>query len=206
MRIEACKNKAMLYLMKNPLLHMGMIEPIRIDVAKILYAETDGVLIKELRSNAYMISVDNFEKGQELVNQIPECSLILVHQAFMVDYIAGKFQLYDKHVCLQAVYTDKKMLQLNKNLEIRFLELTDLDIILAHYDLLPESEIIELLKMGSIYGGYIDGNLIGFVGNHLEGSIGLLEIFPNHRQKGYGKILESYIVNRMLEKGLVPYG
>ncbi|NSB14708.1 hypothetical protein [Clostridium beijerinckii] len=57
------KSDAIKYLIKNPLLHMGMIEPIRRDTAEILYAEIDGVLIKEQESNAYMISVDNFEKG-----------------------------------------------------------------------------------------------------------------------------------------------
>ena len=56
------KERAITYLIKNPLLHMGMIEPIRRDTADILYAETDGVLIKEQKSNAYMVSVDNFEK------------------------------------------------------------------------------------------------------------------------------------------------
>lgn len=192
--------------MENPLLHMGMIEPIRIDTAKILYAENDGVLIKELRSNAYMLSVNEFEKGQELIDQISECNLILVHQAFMVDYIADKFTLYGRHDCFQAVYMNKVIIKLNDDLEIRPLELNDLDIILAHYDKLSKSEIIELLETGSIFGGYKGGCLVGFVGNHLEGGIGLLEIFPEYRRMGHGKTLESYIVNRMLKKDLVPFG
>ena len=49
------KSRAIEYLIKNPLLHMGMIEPIRRDTADILYAEIDGVLIKEQKSNAYMM-------------------------------------------------------------------------------------------------------------------------------------------------------
>ena len=71
------KNIAIAYLIKNPLLHIGMIESIRRDTADILYADTNGVLIKEQKSNAYMVSVDNFEKGRELINSMLKCNLIV---------------------------------------------------------------------------------------------------------------------------------
>jgi predicted GNAT family acetyltransferase len=35
--------------------------------------------------------------------------------------------------------------------------------------------------------------------------MGLLEIFPKYRRLGYGTILESYMINHMLEKDLVPF-
>jgi hypothetical protein len=46
------KSRAIEYLMKDPLLHMGMLEPIHRDTADVLHAEVDGVLIKEQKSNA----------------------------------------------------------------------------------------------------------------------------------------------------------
>ncbi len=61
------KDKAIAYLMKDILLNVGMIEPIRRNTATILYADTDGVLLKEQKSDAYMISVDNFERGINLI-------------------------------------------------------------------------------------------------------------------------------------------
>lgn len=42
------KDKAIKYLRKNILLNIGMIEPIRRCTAEILYAEIDGVLIREM--------------------------------------------------------------------------------------------------------------------------------------------------------------
>jgi len=200
------KDRAITYLIKNPLLHMGMIEPMRRDKADILYAETDGVLIKEQKSNAYMVSVDNFEKGQELINSISECNLIVVHQKYMVDYVLNRFGLTERLECVQAVYMNKIKLDVKEELEIRQLELNQIGVILEHYDKLSINEIQGLLKNGNLFGGYKNGTLIGFVGNHLEGSIGLLEVFPQYRHLGYGTILESYIANQMLEKGLVPFG
>ncbi|GFZ30255.1 hypothetical protein CSC2_07810 [Clostridium zeae] len=199
------KDKAIKYLIKNPLLHMGMIEPIRKDTVDILYADTDGVLIKELKSNAYMLSVDNFKKGQELLNSISNCNLIVSHQKFMVDYILNKFGLNEKLECYQAVYMDKVKLNLSKDLEIRQLDEDQIDVILTHYDKLSISEIKAILKDGNLFGGYKNGELMGFIGNHLEGSLGILEVFPQYRRLGYGAMLERYMINQMLEKGLIPF-
>lgn len=87
------------YLMKNPLLHMGMIEAIRRNTANILYAEVDGVLIQEEKSNAYMISVSNLDIGKKLIDSIPKCNLISAHQEYMVGYICKKFKLLEQLEC-----------------------------------------------------------------------------------------------------------
>jgi len=200
------KSRAIEYLIKNPLLHMGMIDPIRRGTADIMYAEIDGVLIKEQKSNAYMLSVDNFEKGQGLINSILKCNLIVAYQKFMVDYILNRLGLTEKLECVQAVYMDKIKLNVEEELEIRQLDQNQIEVILEHYNKLSKYEIAELLKNENLFGGYRNGILIGFVGNHLEGSIGILEIFPQYRRLGYGVTLESYMVNQMLEKGLMPFG
>lgn len=199
------KDKAINYLMKNPLLHMGIIEPINRGTAEILYAGTDGVLIKEQKSNAYMISVNNLEKGQELIEGIAECNIITAHQRYMVEYIADKFGLTCKLECVQAVYDNKSKLNVKEDLEIRKLGQNQTEVILEHYDKLPKNEIEELLSNGNLFGGFKDGKLIGFIGNHLEGSIGLLEVLQEYRRLGYGAALVSFMVNKMLDEGLIPF-
>ncbi|GFP76519.1 GNAT family N-acetyltransferase [Clostridium fungisolvens] len=199
------KDIAIKYLIKNPLLHMGILEPIRRGTAIILYADTDGVLLKEQKSNAYMLSVANFEKGKELVDSISSCNLILSHQEFMVDYIIDRFRLSKKLECFQAVYIDKAKLSVSEELEIKQLDKIHVEIILEHYGKLSKSELETILEDGNLFGGYKNGILIGFIGNHLEGSMGLLEIFPQYRRLGYGTMLESYMINHMLEKDLVPF-
>jgi len=199
------KDKALTYLLKNQILHMGMIEPIRRGTADLLYAEDDGVLMREQKSNAYMLSVNDYGRGTELVQTMQGCSIIVSHQRCMVDYISLKFDC--KHImeCVQAVYSSKKMLNTEIDLDIKQLKKGQKGLVLEHYDKLTEEEIEALLKNGNLYGGYKEGTLIGFIGNHLEGSLGLLEIFPEYRRLGYGSALECHMVNKMLEKGLVPY-
>ena len=172
----------------------------------MLFYKIDGVLIREKKSNAYMISVDDFEIGRKLIDTIEESSLIVSHQQFMVDYILNRFKLTKSLECVQAVYMSRNKLPVKKyELEINKLKVEQIKLILEHYDKLSINEIEILLKNGKIFGGYKNGKLIGFVGNHLEGSIGLLEVFPQYRCLGYGTILESYIINKMIDESLVPF-
>lgn len=199
------KDKALNYLTENSLLHMDMIEPIRRGTAQFLYADTDGVLLREQKSGAYMLSTINKEKSQELLDMISECKLIVLHQLDMIEDVVRKYNLKSQLVCVQAVYLNQNKPCVTEGIEIKPLELVYKDIILAHYDKLSNNEIENLIESGLLYGGFKDGVLFGFVGNHLEGSIGLLEVFPRYRSRGYGRALESFIINHMLDKDLVPY-
>ena len=199
------KEDALLYLKKNMILNIGMIDPITRDSAEILYANKDGVLIREVKSKVYMLSVENLKKGIELINNIDECRIITIYQDYMIDYIFKKFGINKEIECYQGIYKDKSKLNLRGNLEIKVLKEENKEIILKNYDKLSEKDIDKLLKNKSLFGGYKNGTLIGFVGNHLEGSIGILEVFEKYRGLGYGTELESYMVNKMIEKGLIPF-
>ncbi len=199
------KDKAIKYLSKNPLHHMDMIEVIRRNTADLLYADVDGVLIREQKSDAYMISVNDVESGCRLIDTIAEGNLFVAHQENMAEHISNKYNLKGKMECFQVVYEQEHRLEVSDEISIRALELEHINIILEHYKKLSYLEMKELLEQGAMFGGYKDGVLIGFIGNHLEGSIGLLEVFPEFRKRGYGTILESYMVNHMLQKGQVPF-
>ena len=54
--------------------------------------------------------------------------------------------------------------------------------------------------------GYDGERLIGFMGEHLEGSMGLLYVFPEYRHKGFGAALQRHLMARTMEEGFVPFG
>ena len=54
--------------------------------------------------------------------------------------------------------------------------------------------------------GYDHGKLIGFIGEHLEGSMGLLYVFPEFRRKGYAVALEKSMIVKTLSEGYIPFG
>jgi tRNA (guanine37-N1)-methyltransferase len=56
-----------------------------------------------------------------------------------------------------------------------------------------------------MFGIYDNNQLAGFIGVHSEGSIGMLEIFPEYRRRGFGYILEAFVIEKLLDLGYTPY-
>ena len=54
--------------------------------------------------------------------------------------------------------------------------------------------------------GYNQDHWIGFIGEHLEGSMGLLYVFPEYRRRGYGAALQRHLISKTLEEGYIPFG
>ena len=71
--------------------------------------------------------------------------------------------------------------------------------------MLSEDELTKLNDRGELYGGFEGEHFAGFIGRHREGSIGLLEVFPEYRRHGCGMELESFMVNKTLEEGRIPF-
>ena len=55
-------------------------------------------------------------------------------------------------------------------------------------------------------GAFIDKKLVGFIGTHEEGSIGILEVLPQYRKRGIGEMLQKYATNLALSQDRIPYG
>lgn len=91
-------------------------------------------------------------------------------------------------------------------LAIRPLAACDLEVVAAHYALLSRAEMLDHLERGWVLGGFdADGALVGFVGEHDEGSMGMLEVFPTYRRRGYARALEVRQMQRFLAAGRTPY-
>ena len=65
--------------------------------------------------------------------------------------------------------------------------------------------INERIGKGRLWGIFPDGELAGFAGFHSEGAMGMLEILPRHRRMGYGRLLESFLIDRALAEGRRAY-
>lgn len=68
-----------------------------------------------------------------------------------------------------------------------------------NYSAQETSKNLEIIENGST-------RLVGYIGFHEEGSIGMLEVFPEYQRRGIGMALETYIMNLTLERGWIPYG
>lgn len=204
---ETAADAALRYLSKDILLHMGMIAPINKGTAEIISADESGVLLRETKSDAFMLSVEESEKGLTLIGKIPDGKLFAVHQHFMVGYTAEKYGLSIIKECLQAVYFNKNLLPESADLDIKPLGIEYLDTVYSNYQDSADFDYVKRrLADGAVFGGFIGGTLCGFVGTHEEGSIGILHVLDKYRGNGYGSALTSHMANLMLRDGCVPFG
>lgn len=75
----------------------------------------------------------------------------------------------------------------------------------SHAEYLDDGELEEALAAGSVLGAFEAGRLVGFVGEHPEGSMGMLEVFEGHRRRGWGTALVRAQLARQLDEGHTPW-
>lgn len=197
------KEKALEFLNKDYLLNVDMIECIRRDICRILYASDKAVLIVADSGWVHMLSCEDRELGLELI-KTHQPPWVVLHQMDMREAVAGLgYRIGDQ--CWQSAYT--KTTPMEETLaDIRRLDRRFLKRIADNYELADEEEIAALLDAGVIYGAFAGGELAGFIGKHEEGSVGLLFVFPEFRRMGIAEALERNYVNLELAEGNVAYG
>lgn len=198
--------KAIQYLEKNRLLHIGMLEAIRKGNAEILEASEEGVLLLDRSCNVHMMSAANQEKGKALLDQITDCYQLIVCQEELVPYASEKFGMYTLFPCKKVVRFSKEKLDLKTDLRIERADEAHVTMIKEVYHTIPPEEVDEISRRGNLFCAFAGEEFVGFSGNHLDGSLGLLDIFPAYQGRGYGETLERFMVNYILDKGDIPYG
>lgn len=61
------------------------------------------------------------------------------------------------------------------------------------------------IQEGVLFGAFENGDLRAFAGIHEEGCMGMMEVLPEHRRRGIGFALASFLINWVLEQGQVPF-
>ncbi|MCX4313532.1 MAG: GNAT family N-acetyltransferase [Clostridia bacterium] len=92
---------------------------------------------------------------------------------------------------------------------VKRLAATLADVVLEHYHnpgggyTVPR--IAEIMRSKGVFGAIKDGRLVGFIGRHGDGSMGMLEVFDGARRMGLGGALERFMINYVMTFGRIPY-
>ncbi len=199
------KQKLWKLLSQNKRSYIHMMESITRGTGEILYAEGFNILIYNRACSLCMMDAESREEAEKMFPLLPEDTrLIVSSKAFLNDMLCKElsFQIYEE--CYQALYTKREPLPVSYK-DIRLLTMADKDYVTANYHD-NEAYITERIGAKALYGAYVEEKLCGFVGIHSDGSTGILFVEPAYRKRGLGQALESYIINRQLEMGHIPYG
>ena len=193
----------------------NFLEIFRRDIGTVLYAATDGLLVRLDVPDFYFISATTVEAAQTMVALIDTCALICCREIFYLDLVEKTFGLNGHNICSQYAFDreawDGQPFPIPPfEGEIRPLTQEHLPLVhRTYHDGQEDKAHLESLIDAGMLGLFApEGNLAGFVGFHWEGSAGLLEVLPAYRRKGYGRVLELSALNyALLEMGqLYPFG
>ncbi len=193
--------------------HIHMMEMLSRGNGEVLYHVGENVLLYHRKNQAYVLSATDQNNGEMLCEIIlqdaqergKEPTLFIVSREFLKDMVEQRFGAKAGGACIQACYTRKEPLSV-RHKDIRRLDKESLDYISEHYrNGSNRTYLLQLLESGLIFGAFVEEQLVGFVGMHTDGSMGLLFVQETFRGQGIAASLESYMINRILEFGWTPY-
>ncbi len=170
-------------------------------------AKENAILAYDHISEAYFLGCGDPEESLSLYTFCLDrsVSLLMVTDPDVGRVIFDRYGFSGKFECFQVAYYGDTPVY-DPSLTLRTAERQDLPMLLENYHRLDPDEMEKVVERRSIVIGYLDKDPVGFIGEHLEGSIGLLYIFPRFRRKGYALELEKYYIAETIRKGYIPFG
>lgn len=193
--------------------HIHIMESLDRGNGEIVYSHngegTLSVLVYDRNSRTSMAIAADCSFGEKIADCLPgEGRFIVISDLFLKDILAKRhYRVLGEYA--QMLYTKKEVLRV-KHRDIRCLTMEHFPQVCRLYcpeggPGIEEGYLRERILAGAMYGAFLEGNLAGFVGVHSEGSLGMLYVEEPFRGQGIALSLESYVVNRMLERGQTPY-
>ena len=188
---------------RDPLLHADMTEALRRGLGVIASAAERGVLVSADEDSCGMLSCADLDTALTLLDgrRFP---LLSIHQAELESPLCRELGMETWMRCRQAVYLGKEPPAATEE-DIRPLTGEHLDFLQANYRHEDSEYLAWLLERRALFGAFREEKLVGFIGKHAEGSMGLLEVLPAWRRRGVGESLERFLIAREVERGNLPY-
>ncbi|MBQ7491914.1 MAG: GNAT family N-acetyltransferase [Clostridia bacterium] len=187
--------------------YLGLDRVLKRGSGKILAERDHAFLVYDKISGAYLLACNDMTADISLLDRYAgqDCDLLMVSNHALGNAAFERYGFSEKLVCYQVAYYGQKP-PLDARLTVRTADETDFAMLSETYRLIRAEELEMVIKRKSILLGYHEGRLVGFIGEHLEGSMGLLYVFPEHRRKGFGTALQAHFMAKTMESGWIPFG
>lgn len=181
-----------------------MIDPIKRGTADILYRSDTSLIFYDTQSRAVMAYTVDDAEALEFAKSLKSCSLMCTNSRAMIDNISTRFKISMDMICRQAVYLGGRI-SYEPRLSIVRASEDEEKIVSRYYSVISAEDLERVRKLGNLFCGYKEGVFVGFIGQHLEGSIGMLHVLPQFRRMGYAEEMELFMINRITGEGRIPF-
>lgn len=192
----------------DPARYEDMVQTVLRGRADVAIADIRGALVHHQRADLYMLAAFDEERLDDLVGMIPLGSTDILMRvgcsAETVERVRTHFGL--KHALPLVPYAYYGELPPpEEGADIRPLGLETLDFIHANYGHASREYLEARILDGVMIGIYVNGSLAAFIGEHIEGSMGLLHVMPDYRRHHMGYTLERSNIRRTMLAGQTPF-
>ncbi len=192
----------------NDISYLNITKAMKRGTAEVLENTDDGVFIREKRSGVFFMACDDPDLGMKLLEKHEDMGyhLLVIFDTKLADRAFEKYGFTERLDCWQAAYLGP-IPEVSDELRVRVATLDDLDAIIANYNLVSSEEVKISVEYGDVLVGFDkEDNMVGFIGEHTDGSGGMLYVFPEHRRKGYGAEFEKHLFIKNITEGFIPFG
>lgn len=200
------KQQVTYFLNREPMLRVQALEALKRGKTDILAKTDGGVLLIDREIDMPLLCADTLEDVRALLPSIPETG-ILTNDLEAANGLLSEALGYDSiQVCTNVVYQSKQPIDIQTDVVLAPLPMKDAELIKQNYDIHTLDEILAFIRQGRLLGGYVGDELVGFLGWHEDGSMGMLHVFKQHRRKGCAYAMEALQINLMLSRNELPWG
>ena len=190
------------YLQKDPILYVEMLEVYKSGNAEVLYGENDGILLYDKVSFNYLGSANTLAGAKDIVRLLPQdYGVFVAHDEIFHELLGVDFNCSDSLLSYNHVYESTQELSIaNEQVKIHLLDESYLEEIKKHYTIKRLSTnhyLLSRIKEGML-GAFIEDELVGFIGVHDSGAIGLLEVFDAYKGQQIAQTLQAAMMNRLI--------
>lgn len=186
--------------------HIDMTEGLRRGTARVLAAQKNGLLLKS--GQLHLLSANSAQAAEALCEQhAAGFDVVLAHQEHSVRWLREAADLSGLMACRVVIYRKPPPELPDSGFALQTLGEAWWRQVAGLYEQKSDEALLRAkLCRGLIVGAFDGDKLIGFVGRHSDGSLGMLQVLPDYKRMGVGRLLEICQIRRFMAWGDVPYG
>ncbi len=185
---------------------VDMTEMLRRGTGRLLYDGAEGSIVLSTDGTFLLSDVQDgallCEKIRALCPAVPQ--LFTVKSDDAASALMQEFSLHDSMRCTQWVY-EKCEPPCAVTADISPLTQEHAALAASVYHDGGGAYIRDRIEHGALWGVFEGDELAGFAGFHDDGSMGMLEVLPPFRRRGYAAQLEAFLIAAALKEGRTPY-
>ena len=187
--------------------YLGIDRVLKRGTGEIMEDQPGALLVRDTVSDACFLACESAATGLSMLDRHASrgINLLMVSDAALGRIAFERYGFSEGFECFQVAYYGERPV-VEPLLNVREADRHDLPRLTQCYHLISPEEMAMVVDRKSLLLGYVGDRLAGFIGEHLEGSMGLLYVLPEFRRRGLATALEKHYIARTMDRGFVPFG